>query len=146
MATSLAPFIKGKNVRRMAIVYQDEKLDLPVKSWSLQRNATEITDDVNGEDRSRLDEETNFFSIQVTCYKDGPALLRKFFAAQDVQDARTTPADSSVGVKFSFYNGDTLKLITSGQHSIGNWSINSGGRVERIMQTFTIRCQYVNEA
>jgi len=138
------PFWKGKN-SKLIFVLDNAKVVLDVMSWDITRNATEINEGVCGEDRDRLDDETNYFDWSLTVKMQKLDALEAMLEDQENQDQKLIPLVKGVGVLIKPNDGTQKALQAGGEISIGAWALRVGGRTERNEMTIPLRSQYVKE-
>ncbi len=138
---ALVPHATGKCVT-VTVFRNGTKIgELTAQSWECKRDATEITDDVLGEDRSRIDSETNFFVIGLKCYQRDFVVLRALLAAQAVDDSGVQPDQIDMGVVMKPKDG-TKEGYAGKEGSLGAWSLSASGRTDRVMLDLPIRFRY----
>ncbi len=131
------PFTRGKDCTMK--VYQDGKpYYVAVKSWSVEQNATEVQDDVNGEDRSRLDLITNFFSASMEIYQSDETIMQAMIDQQTNDDAASTPLAQSASIRVRHRDG-TKAAYRLENAKFGPWTTNVGGRTEANMLSLKMR-------
>jgi hypothetical protein len=112
---------------------------MEVKSWSCKPNVTEIADGINGEDRDRLDVETNFYELSIDCFLSTAEKIQKLLDYQSRADEGGQAPDASVGLSLKDKTGG--KSLYKGQDVvIGSWNLSSGGRTDRLMLSLPLRC------
>lgn len=135
------PFMKGRQC--IATFYLGGvKKEVLCKSHKITRNVTKINDGVNGEDRDRLDAETNFFDVALTCYGKDAKLLDAFLEEQATQDAGGQPLD--VAEAFALKPRDGSKVAYSFSEGVlDDWSHEAAGRTDRQMYSIPLRFRYL---
>lgn len=116
---------------------------LDVESWDLKLDAEIIKDDVNGEDRSRLDKEINFYSLKVKCFNQTAAKLKIVLRYDASLDADSQP-DVAFGLKLKDKRGGQ-ELFSLTEGSIDDWSWAQSGRTARGMLEIPMRFRYMTE-
>lgn len=131
------PFTRGKNVQLK--LYNDGRpVVIDGKNWSVEQNAVEVADDVNGEDRSRLDIVTNYFSGTVDIYESDETLMNEIMAQQDNQDAFGAPLKQSASIR-KRHNDGTKAAYRCSNMVWGPWTSSAPGRTEANMITLKFR-------
>lgn len=137
------PFVRGQNV--ILRLYQDGKpVYVAGKTWDVEENASEIADDVNGENRSRLDKVTNFFSISLDCFQADQEILDKYIEAQDSDDASLLPKKQSVAIQINNRDGTRAAYLLS-EAKLGPIKLNASGRSDAFMLNLKIRFRYMKK-
>jgi hypothetical protein len=142
---STQPFASGKNTVFRCYL-NSQPTTLSVKSWSIKEVVVDVKDDVNGEQRARLDVITEYYDINFECYDDSTAsLLEKQLASNANDDAFNPPLNNSVGTLFEYQDGSTSKAFVMNNVTRPPMDIKSGGRTERLSHTLHLRAQYVTQ-
>ena len=139
MAASI-PFVRGQNVTLR--LYQDGKpITIVGKNWSVDSNAAEIADPVNGELRDRLDLVMNYYSGSVDVYQSDESTLQAMMDAQDADDAQGLPLSQTGAVQKNHRDGTRAAYLMQGL-KLGPWSESASGRTDAVMLTIKFRFQY----
>jgi hypothetical protein len=135
------PHANGKDATLIFFIDGTPASEFDVKSWEVQRNATDIADGVCGEDRDRLDSITNFYSIDIDCFSRTAKLLDAFLAEQDNDDANAAPTNKTVSLILKPRDG-SKKGYNASEVSLGGWRFGAGGRSDRVMTKVPLRARY----
>jgi hypothetical protein len=131
------PFMKGEQCTATFFV-GGTKREVLCKSWELSPNVTVITDDVNGESRSRLDKSLNFYDLKLEVFAADTKLLAMFIEEQAAHDAGGQPLDVSSGIGLKPRDGSKFALaLTEGV--IDAWSFKAPGRTDRATYSVPLR-------
>lgn len=138
------PFIKGQQSIFKFFLDGNEVI-LNSKSWSCKINVTKITDDVNGEDRSRLDRVVNYFEFSVDCYNRDMKILAA--ALQDINndDQSVTPLSKAGGVRIKVLDGSRRAYVCK-EMIWDDFDISASERAPRTMSKISFRSRYFTEA
>lgn len=136
MATNF-PFTRGLNVT-MKLYSDGNPLFINAKNWSVEQNATEVADDVNGEDRSRLDLITNYYSASVDVYQSDESTMQALIDQQTNDDAAATPFKQGASIRIRHRDGTKAAYRLEGV-KLGPWSNDVGGRTEPNMLKLKLR-------
>lgn len=131
------PFTRGKNVQ-MKLYNDGNPVIIAGKNWTIEQNAVEVADDVNGEIRSRLDLVTNFFSGTVDIYESDEAVMTEIMKQQANDDAFATPLTQSASIRKRHNDGSKAAYRCVGM-VWGPWTSASPGRTEANMLTLKFR-------
>lgn len=138
----MADFISGKH--SVARVYlNNQPWNIKVKSTKVQEMAAVIEDNVNGENRARLQKLTNFFHVTHVIYDDGNSsqILQNYLINQANEDANNPALALNGGLLFKYLDG-TKGGYTMRGCSLDPFDLDIGGRTERVMHTVSYRAQY----
>lgn len=137
------PFVRGKDAT-LRLFFDGKPYLFDVQNWRLGRNATVINDDVCGEDRSRLDSVTNFYSLTVRVLYSTAEQLKMLLKDQENDDAGAVPLDKQVaGVLREKGGGRAAFRLTN--VVLDDWDIGAEGRADAVSINLPLRCQYVDE-
>jgi hypothetical protein len=140
------PLISGKNTTFRVYLNNTPKT-LWVKTWAIKESVVEVTDQVNGELRARVDVITDFFDCNFECYDDSQtALLEALIACIANDDAFNPPVPNSAGILFQYQNGTSKKAFTLNGATRFPIDLKSGGRTERLMHTCHFRATTFTQA
>lgn len=131
------PFLNGKDVT-LKLFNDNNPVVISGKSWTVEQNATEIADDVNGENRSRLDILTNYFSGSVDIFQSDVGIMDEIMKQQTNDDAGAVPLTQSASVRKRFRDGSKAAYRCKGM-VFGPWTDAAPGRTERAMITLKFR-------
>lgn len=138
------PFIRGKNARKKLFVGPDGALEMAIKSWDLTREGTEHTDDVNGEQESRLDFSFSHYGGSIEAYTEDLNAVRRLLALQSNEDAQVGAWINATS--FTFYSRDGSRVVLTGTGLvIDKWKLASAGRTDPLMITVPFRCTKLQE-
>jgi hypothetical protein len=138
------PFFRGKDC--ILKLYQDSQpVYITAKNWNVEENAVEAADDVNGENRSRLDKVTNFYSATVDVYQADVSVIDKIMEAQGPDDDATLPLKQTGAIFIKMRDGTRAVYILKGM-KIGPWTMNFSGRTENVMLNLKLRFQFFEKA
>lgn len=137
------PHWSGRN-SVFSFYLDDDKCILNTKSWSCKPNVTEVTDDVCGEDRSRLDSTVNFFELQVEGFlsdlKPVIAMLRDIAN----RDANVLPLRKQAALSIKPNDGSKVAFAAS-EVTLGAWELSVAGRNDRAMIKIPLRARYFDQ-
>jgi hypothetical protein len=135
-------FLSGKG-SRFKVTFNNTFWLIKTKTWKITENATLVADDVNGEDRSRLQKLINFYDAAFDCYEDGAVsqILQSIVTNQKNEDASFPQLPMSGGILFNQLDG-SRQGFSCINCTLGPMSFGSGGRTERIMHNLSFRFQY----
>lgn len=111
------------------------------QSVSVEENAEEVADQVNGEDRARHQIITDGFTITIKAYAGDLAVLDAHLADIANNDARVAPLNKALTFRFRKHDG-TRAAYTATEVTRSPMQIEAGGRKERVMQTLKLRARY----
>ena len=141
MAT--VPHATGKDCKLAFFINGNPVGEFDARSYSVDRNVTEVTDDVLGEDRSRLDAITNFYSISVSTFVTTAAQMQALIDEQANDDANGATTNKSLAIVLTPRGGSGPKKgFKASEISLGGWKLNAGGRTERMMIDYPLRARY----
>lgn len=135
------PHAAGKDATLVFFIDGAPASEFDVKSWEVQRNATEIADGVCGEDRDRLDSITNYYSMDIDCFSRTAKLLDALLGEQANDDANAAPTSKTVSFVLKPRDG-SKKGYNAREVALGNWRFGAGGRADRIMTKVPLRARY----
>ena len=140
MAASNTPFFRGKDV--VLKFYQSGKpVLLLAKNWSVEEDAFEAADGVNGEDRDRLDKVTNFYRATVDVFQVDQAVMQSIIDAQTADDASAAPLKQTGAIQIRHRDGTKAAYILK-EMKAGPFTENQGGRTDPVMLTLKMRFRY----
>lgn len=131
------PFTRGKNVT-MKLFNDNNPVIVFGKNWTIEQNATEVADDVNGEIRVRLDLITNFFSGTVDIYESDESVMSEIIKQQANDDAYAAPLSQSASIRIRHNDGSKAAYRCKGM-VWGPWTSATPGRTEAKMLTLKFR-------
>ena len=137
----MADFVSGKHaISRLYI--KKQPWNVRIKSTRVQEVAEEIADQVNGENRARLQKLTDYYKVTHVCYDDGSSqIITNFILNQQNEDANQPQLPLAGGLVFNYLDGSkggyAMRVCT-----LGPLDIDISGRKERTMHTVQYRCQY----
>lgn len=131
------PFFRGENVT-LKIYQSNSRVVFPGKSFSVEQNATEVADGVNGENRDRLDIVTNSFSGSVDIYQADQTVMNALLAAQTAHDAQGLPLPQHGAVEIRQRDGIVAVYLMT-EMVLGPWTNNASGRSDAVMLTLKFR-------
>jgi hypothetical protein len=142
----MADLISGKHTR-FTVYFNNQPFVVIVKTWSIEEVATEVADDVNGEERSRLQILTNYYKANFACYDDGSSnYLQNLLQSTQNDDAFNPQIPLNGGLLFNYLSGSgTQAAFAMNAATRGPLKVGSGGRVERVMHDLSMRFQYFNQ-
>lgn len=140
----MADFISGRHLKSR-VYFDGQPWNLKVKSVRVEEMATEVTDQVNGEERARFQKITDGFRVTIQVYEDGGSqLLQNFLTNQANEDAIAPQLALSAGLLFEYLDttkgGFVFKNCT-----LDPLEMDATGRTERIMTTIKFRAQYFEQ-
>lgn len=135
-------FISGRDLLRK-VYFDNQVWSLNMKSVRIEELATEITDQVGGEDRARFDKVTDGFRITVTAFIDSNTLAFENYLAQiAATDAGGPQPALAAGFVFKYRNlsrgGLTFKDCT-----LDPFDMDDSDRPARIMFTVKFRARHM---
>jgi len=137
MALKNFPATRGKDCT-MKLYSNGSPIFISAKNWSVEQNAAEIADDVNGEARSRLDLITNYFSASVDIYQSDELVMQALMDQQDNDDAAAAPFVQTASIRIRHRDGTKAAYILQ-DVKFGPWSTSVGGRTEANMLSLKLR-------
>lgn len=137
MAQNNIPFTRGKNVQ-MKLYNDGNPVIINAKNWSVEQNAVEVADDVNGEIRSRLDLVTNYFQGTVDIYESDEAVMNEIMKQQANDDAFAAPLQQSASIR-KRHNDGSKAAYRCKNMKWGPWTSAAPGRTEANMLTLKFR-------
>ncbi len=130
-------FFRGENATLK--FYQNGKpVYLACKNWSVDQNATECADGVNGEMRDRLDIVTNYFSASADIFQSDQSVMQKLMDAQSIHDAAGLPPNQSGAIQIRHRDGTKANYLLKGM-TVGPWGMNNSGRADAVMLNVKMR-------
>jgi len=130
-------FFRGEDVTLK--IYQDgAPVYIAAKNWTVDQQATEIQEGVNGEQRDRLDLVTNYYSGSVDIYQADQVLMRAMMDAQQTDDAAATPLEQRASVRIRQRDG-TRAAYKLSNCRFGPWTMAQSGRADPVMLTMKFR-------
>ncbi len=140
MAASNIPFARGRNCKLR--IFQDGRpIYIAAKSFDVEENATEVVDDVNGEERSRLDKVTNYFSCSADIFQADAELMQSILDAQDQDDLEGIPLDQRCAIIVNQRDGTTATYLML-EAKFGPFKQTISGRDDAAMVNMKIRFRY----
>lgn len=141
----MADFISGKHTR-FTVYFNNQPFVIFTKSWSIEEVATEVADDVNGENRSRLQIITNFYKVDFAGFEEGGGnILQNLLLSTANDDAFNPQMPLAGGLLFNYLNGGGKAAFALNNCSRGPLKIGSGGRTERLIHSLSYRAQYFTQ-
>jgi len=138
------PHFRGRDV--VLKFYQDgAPVYFAAKNWTVEENAVEVAEGVNGEDRDRLDKVTNYYSITVDMFQSDQEAMQSIIDAQVEDDAGNAPLKQTCAVTIKHRDGTRAVYLCKGVKA-GPWSKNMSGRGEAVMLNLKMRCQFYQPA
>ena len=138
------PFMTGQH-GRLVLTQNRIRKSFDFKTWSIKPNVTKHNDGVNGETRDRLDKTLNFFEISAQAYMKDAEALKSYLELQEPYDANATPYEETGAVRFYPRNGTRQSFILV-ELIWDDFDLNQGGRSEKQMIGFSLRCTDIKEA
>lgn len=130
-------FFRGEDVTLK--IYQDgNPVYIAAKNWTVDLNATEIQEGVNGEDRDRLDLVANYYSGSVDIYQADQTLMLALIDAQGTDDAAASPLAQRASVRIRQRDG-TRAAYKLSNCRFGPWTMAQTGRADPVMLTMKFR-------
>lgn len=141
----MADFISGKSVKAR-VQLNGSPWEIKVKSTRVKEDAVMVADNVNGENRSRLQKICNFYEVSLDCYDDGQSsqILQNWLANQANEDANAPQLPLAGGLRFSYLDGTAGGFVFQGC-TLGPLDYNASGRTERNQASVTFRAQYFQQ-
>lgn len=137
------PHATGKDFKFSFFINGTPVAEFDIKSFSVTRNVTDVTDDVLGEDRSRLDAITNFFTIDAATFVTTARQIQALLDEQVNDDANGTPTQKSFACVLTPRGGAGPKTgFIAKEVSLGGWKLDASGRTERSMLNYPLRARY----
>lgn len=137
------PFVRGKD-STLKLFITGNPVQVDVKSWTIKREVTKVSDPVCGEDRDRLDTVTNFYSINLQVYYGTAKLLKALLEDQENDDAGALPLERDVAGVLREKGGAKGAMRLTGV-TLDDWDIGAGSRADSVMVNLPLRSQYVDE-
>ena len=137
----MADSIKGINCKFSLLVGGNIVTDFRVKNASIQPNVTEITDDLCGEDRSRLDVIVNYYDVSFETHQGNVALLNQ---ALEYHGLKNSGIDLGLngGFRIQTYDGSAPGLYQlGGLITLGAWNLAIAERATRNTLKLPFRAQ-----
>lgn len=134
------PFVRGQNV--VFKFYQDNKpVYIPAKVWDVEENATEVADDVGGEDRSRLDKVTNFYSMSIDIFQADQAVVQAYLDSQATDDAAQLPKKQTGALQIKHRDGTRAAYLLQ-EMKAGPMKLSMSSRTDAYMLNLKVRFRY----
>jgi hypothetical protein len=140
----MAENIFGRDVK-LRFYQNNVPVTVKAKSITVEQVAEEVNDGVNGDDRDELQTITNYFRITIEAYKESATVLTALLASTKNDDAGITQLNKGVGLSFFYHDGTKAAFIMK-EVTLDAWSLNVGGRTDRVMQTVKARARYFDKA
>lgn len=140
----ILPFMTGQH-GRLVLALNRVRKSFDFKTWSIKPNVTKHNDGVNGETRDRLDKTLNYYEITAQAFMKDADALRTYLQEQVPYDAGTVPNEEEGAVRFYPRNGTKESFILV-ELIWDDFDLSQGGRNEKQMITFNMRCADVQEA
>lgn len=137
------PAIRGKD-STLKLFIGDKTIPIDVRRWRAAENATEIEDNVCGEDRARLDKVVNFYTVTLELLTSDATLIRELLKDQQNDDAGAIPQEKAVAGLLREKGGKKFAWRMSGV-VLGAWDIGADDRASAVNQNVPLRCQYFEE-
>lgn len=133
-------FVKGKDSTLVLFVKQVKVAALDVQEYTVKVDIEKIADDVDGEDRSRLDKVINFYDISLKLFN---ATGDKLITVLDYDITLDTNQQPQVDFGFQLKEiGGSTRQFAAEECVIDDWEWAGGGRKDRSMLTVPIRARY----
>ncbi len=130
-------FFRGENA--VLKYYQNGKpIYIACKNWSVDQNATECADGVNGEDRDRLDIVTNYFSASADIFQNDQSVMQSIMDAQAAHDAAGLPPRQAGAIQIRHRDGTRANYLLK-EMTTGPWGMNNSGRADAVMLSLKFR-------
>lgn len=137
------PHATGKDYKFSFFINGTPVAEFDIKSFAVTRNVTEVTDDVLGEDRSRLDAITNYFTIDASTFVTTAAQMQALMDEQANEDANGATTVKSFAIILTPRAGSGPKTgFLAKEISLGGWKLDASGRTERSMINYPLRARY----
>lgn len=130
-------FFRGRDVSLK--FYQDgNAVLLNATNWSVEQNATEVADGINGETRDRLDIVTNYYSASADVLQNDQEVMKALIADQENEDASALPLSKSAAVVVRMRDGTRAAFILRGV-VLGPFSETMSGRSDGVKLSIKFR-------
>lgn len=136
----MAEFFAGKDITA-GFFFNGAPVNIFCKSFTIDEDAVEVSDGVNGEPRQRYQKITNGYNVSIECYQADSAILDAYFTDIANNDAGEAQLNKNIGFKILFRDGTKYSVSLKGV-TWGPLAVNSGGRTERVMASLKFKCQY----
>jgi hypothetical protein len=134
----MADFMSGKHTN-FRVYFNQQSWTVKTKTVRVTELGTEVTDQVNGENRARFQKLTDGYRVTFDCYEDGSSqILVNFLNNQSNEDANLPQLPLAGGLRFNFLDGTAQALVLK-NCNLGPLDLNIGGRTERVMHTIVFR-------
>lgn len=140
MASSSIPFVRGQNVI-LRLYQQNKPIYVACKTHDIEENATEVVDDVGGENRSRLDKVTNYFTLSLDVFQADQEVIKSYMTAQDADDAAILPLIQNAALLIKNRDGTRAAFVLQ-EAKIGPMKLSMGGRDDAFMLNLKIRFRF----
>ena len=138
--SSNIPFFRGQNVR-LKFYQSGAPVYLAAKNWSVEENAAEIADGVNGEDRDRLDKVTNFYSASVDVFQTDQEVMQAIIDAQTTDDVAGLPLKQTASIQIRHRDGTKAAYLLK-EVKAGPFTTAMTSRQDAVMVTLKLRFRY----
>lgn len=141
----MADFISGKHVKAR-VQLNGSPWEIKVKSTRVREDAVMVADNVNGENRSRLQKICNFYDVTLECFDDGNSsqILHNWLTNQQNEDNNAPQLALAGGLRFSYLDGTAGGFVLQGC-TLGPLDYNASGRTERNSATVSFRAHYFEQ-
>lgn len=133
-------FMKGKDSTLVLFVKQIKVAALDVQEYELGPDVEKIADDVDGEDRSRLDKVINFYNLSLKCFNATGDKMIMLLDYDVTVDTNNQP-QVDFGLQLKEIGGSKRQFGLE-ECVIDDWKWAGGGRKDRSMLTIPIRGRY----
>lgn len=137
------PHWGGRN-STFSFYLNNDKIVLNVKSWSCKPNVTEVADDVCGEDRARLDSQTNYYEVQVEAFLADLKPVIAMLSDTANRDQNVLPFRKQVALSIKPNDGSKVAFAAS-EMVLGAWELSVAGRTDRAMIKIPLRARYFDQ-
>ncbi len=144
VSPKILPFMTGQH-GRLVLTQNRVRKSFDFKTWSVKPNVTKHNDGVNGETRDRLDKTLNYYEITAQAYMKDAEALKAYLELQEPFDTNTAPLEEAGAIRFYPRNGTRQSFILS-ELLWDDFDLSQGGRSEKQMVTFNMRCTDLKEA
>lgn len=137
----MADNIKGINCKASLLIAGDIMTEFRAKNFTTRPNVTEITDDLCGESRSRLDVVVNFYEVSFDCFMGNVATLNKVLEYHDLKNAGVD-LGFQTGFRIQTFDGTAPGIYQfGGIITLGAWDLTVAERSPRNMIKLPFRAQ-----
>jgi hypothetical protein len=145
MANGPSPdFVSGRHMKAR-VYFNGNVWAIKTKSMRVTELATEVTDQVNGEDRARFQKIIDGYEAEAECYDDGSSsILTNFIINQANEDANLPQLPLAGGLRFNYLDGSAFACVFK-NCTLAPLNVNIAGRSERTMHRVRFRAQYFSQ-